>query len=441
MNERVVSILAALVLLVLGALMAALEASLVSLPDARLRALRDELGPEGDLLERYLDAPERTLSRLLAGRVIAPIAATVLVVPWFVVRADPWWVLALVVLALTLLYGLLVEVAVTVGRRRARTIAPKALSYMRPIALLMSPLAAPLSVAGRWVSQRFHDRSSVEPLPVTEKEVEYVVEEAQEAGTVDPLSSRMLQNVFEIKNRTARDIMVPRTRIVALDVNTPLNTAVQMLSDEEHSRIPVYREQIDNVVGVLIAKDLFRIATSRLSVPPTGEEVEAPVKPPPTIEAVIRKPALFVTDSQPVLSVLRDMQLRRMHLAVVVDEFGGMIGIATLEDVLEELVGEIEDEHDDRTTESDFSEISPGRYMASAAIAISVLGEKLGVEIPDEGDYASLGGFLAARSGKVPEVGGVVLWEGLRFIVREGDKRRVTKIEIVRDAESNTPSE
>lgn len=416
--------------LILGAVLACLESSLVALPEARLRALRDELGPRGELLARYLADPNRTLSRLLAGRVLAPIAATVLVVPWFVVRGDPWWVLALVVLALGFIYGLFVEVGVSIGRRRARTIAPRALSWMRPIALLLAPFAAPLAAVGQWVSARMSERASFEPPPVTEKEVEYVVEEAQSVGAVDPLSSQVLQNVFEIKNRTARGIMVPRTRIVALEVNTPLDAAVRRLSEEAHSRIPVFRGQVDNVVGLLIAKDLFRVATERLSMTPTDGAAELP-----TVDALMRRPVLFVTDTQPVLSVLREMQLKRTHLAVVVDEFGAMVGIVTLEDVLEELVGEIEDEHDDRNPESEFTEIALGRYMASAAIPIAGLGERLDVEFPGDGDYESLGGFLAARAGKVPEVGAVVLWEGLRFIVREGDKSRVTKVEIVRDAE------
>jgi CBS domain containing-hemolysin-like protein len=415
-------------LLSVGAVLAGLESSLVTLPEARLRALRDELGDEGVLLERHLANPNRTLSRLLAGRVLAPIAATVLLVPWFVVRGDPWWVLALVMLAIAFVYGLLVEVGVSVGRRRARAIAPRALSWMRPIALLLAPFAAPLAAVGALVSSRLRDRKTLEPPPLTEKEVEYVVEEAQSAGAVDPLSSRMLQNVFEIKNRTARDIMVPRTRIVALEVNTPLDAAVRRLSEEAHSRVPVYRGQIDNVVGVLIAKDLFRVATERLSM-----TAPADTQPPPTIDALMRRPVLFVTDTQPVLTALRDMQSKRTHLAVVVDEFGAMVGLITLEDVLEELVGEIEDEHDERNVEAEFAEIAAGRFMANAAIPIETLGERLDVEFPPDGDYASLGGYLAARAGKVPEVGAVVLWEGLRFIIREGDKRRVTKVEIVRD--------
>jgi putative hemolysin len=427
MSEFATALAGAAVFLVLGALMAALEASLMALPEARIRALRDELGPSGELLERYLADPSRTLSRLLAGRVVAPIAATVLVVPLFIERGDPWWVLGPVVLAVSLVYGVMVEVGVSVGRSRARRIAPRALAWMRPVALLLAPLAAPMERLGKWVASRLAERSSTEPPPVTEKELEYVVEAAQSVGAINPVRARVLQNVFGMKDRVARDIMVPRTRIVALDVGTSLGEAVRRLSDEGHSRVPIYRGKIDDVVGVLITKDLFRVATARHSTPPGSPLGEG------TVEAIMRRPALYVTDAQPVLSVLREMQGRRMHIAMVVDEFGALVGIVTLEDVLEELVGEIEDEHDDRAPEADFEEVSAGRYFASAAIPIEGLGQKLDVEFPAEGDYASLGGFLAARAGKVPEVGTVVVWEGLRFIVREGDKRKATRVEIVRD--------
>jgi CBS domain containing-hemolysin-like protein len=426
MNELATALVGAVLFLLLGAVMACLEASLVALPEARIRALRDELGPDGAWLERYLTDPARTLSRLLAGRVIASTAATATVVPLFVARGDPWWGLGLVVLVVSFVYGVLVEVAVSIGRSRARQIAPRALAWMRPVALLLAPLAAPMERVGKWVSLRLSERNSMEPPPLTEKELEYVVEAAQSVGAIHPVRARVLQNVFDLKDRVARDIMVPRTRIVALDVNTSLDEAVRRLSDEGHSRVPIYRGKVDDVVGVLIAKDLFRFATTRHSTPP-GEARGG------TVEAIMRRPPLYVTDAQPVLSVLREMQARRMHIAMVIDEFGALVGIVTLEDVLEELVGEIEDEHDDRAPEAEFVEVGQGRYLASAAMPIEGLGQRLDVEFPEEGDYTSLGGFLAARAGKVPEVGTVVVWEGLRFIVREGDNRKATRVEIVRD--------
>nr|MBK7069966.1 CBS domain-containing protein [Deltaproteobacteria bacterium] len=141
---------------------------------------------------------------------------------------------------------------------------------------------------------------------------------------------------------------------------------------------------------------------------------------------------IMVSDTQPVTSVLRELQLKRMHLAMVVDEFGAILGLVTLEDILEELVGDIRDEHDEQV-DTDVVEIAPGRYLVSAAMAVSDLSERLSVRFPEDGDYTTLGGFLSARAGKVPSVGTVVLWDSLRFVVREGDKRRATKVEVVRD--------
>ncbi len=417
----------AAVLLVLGASMAGIEAALLALPEARLRAMRDELGDRGGLLQTYLNDPSRTLSRLLAGRVLGPILATALVTHAVDTPSSPPWVAVLTVGAVAGVYGLLSEVVVTGCRMRARAIAPGALRWIRPLTLALSPFAALLAAAGRWTARRMDAHGTDEGASVTEKEVEYVVEAAQRAGAVDEDSREMVENIFELKGRTARELMVPRMKMVILDADTPLDEAVQVLREEGHSRVPVYREQSDNVVGILVAKDLFRVATNGWRER-DGKEVRR-------LEDLVRRPVFFVSENQAALSVLRDMQSRRMHLAVVVDHHGSVRGLVTLEDVLEELVGDIEDEHDheDDSTAHDLVPLADNRWLASAAIAIDDLGERLAVNFPDDGEYASLGGFLASRAGKVPEVGTVVLWSGLRFVVREGDKRRAIKVEIVRD--------
>ncbi len=424
-------------LLCIGAAAAGVEASLLAMPEARLRALRDELGAAGRPLDTYLADPGRTLSSLLAGRVFAPIASMAVATAALARgRAPQWWEVTLIVIVVAGVYGTLAEIAITMGRRRAWSVVPGALSYIRPLAWLLIPVAAPLAAAGRWAAARITDGATVEPPTVTGKEVEYVVEQAQNSGAVDPLSSEMLQNVFSLKDHVARDIMVPRTQMVAMEINTPLPEALRRMNNEGHSRVPVYRGQIDNVVGVVFAKDLYREVTTAMSVVPPGD---TPAPPRRSLDAIVRRPAAFVADSQPLLSVLRDMQTRRVHLAIVSDEFGAVAGLVTLEDILEVLVGEIHDEHyedDDR-----FVEVTHDRWLVSAAMSVDDVGEKLSVEFPPGEDYASLGGFLAAKAGKVPHVGTVVVWEGLRFVVREGDKRKAIKVEITRLAPTPTPTE
>lgn len=413
--------------LLLGSFIAGAEAAVVSLPEARLRALRDEMGERrGAPLTRYLSEPTRVLTSLLAFRVTALIVAAVLTTNALVQRQARWWELAAIVAVLSLVYSVLAEVFVTVARARARSLAPLALMFTRPFELLVSPLVAPLLPLSRMIHARAAQRNTSDPPEVTEREVEYLVEQAEHTGALDPSRGEMLQNVLELKDLTARDVMVPRTRIHALEASTPLDRALAIVTEEGHSRVPVYKGQIDNVIGILHVKDLFRVAHG----PEGGRNVP--------VETLVRKPVLFVADSQSALTLLRDMQARRMHMAMVIDEFGAVAGLVTLEDILEELVGDIQDEHD--VEEAQLVEQSPGRFLVAAAIPLSKLGEQLGVEFPEHDTYATLGGFLAEQTGKVPAVGTTVRWNGWTFTVREGNARTVTKVEIVADAQTTQPA-
>lgn len=421
MGDDHTALLMALTLFVLGAVLASIEAALLATSEARMRAIRDEQGDRGGRIAAYLTDPSWVLTRLLVGRVFAPLVAMALATRALLSFDSRWWQIALVTAALSFFYGLLNFLTVNFGRARAWHIAPRGLYWARPALLVFAPIALLLQRIGDFVGLGVREDGSKESPPVTEREVEYVVEQAESAGTVDPVSSAMLHNVFEVKTLTARDVMIPRTRVIALEMNTTVPEALRRLNEEGHSRVPVFREQIDNIIGTLHAKDLYRHAVQRADG--AGEPIEC-------IEPIARKPGFLVSDTQPALSVLRDMQQRRAHLAVVVDEFGGVVGVISLEDILEEIVGDIQDEDD--SAESEFESLAEDRWLVSAAIPVSSLEERLSVTFPEREDYASLGGFLAARAGRVPEVGTVVVWEGFRFIVREGDKRRATKVEVLR---------
>jgi CBS domain containing-hemolysin-like protein len=198
----------------------------------------------------------------------------------------------------------------------------------------------------------------------------------------------------------------------------PIAEILRQVAEAAHSRYPVHRETVDNVVGVLHAKDLLH-AVAR------GDAQTI------LLESILR-PVVFVPESQSAASVLKDMRAGRHHLAIVLDEFGGFSGIVTLEDLLEQIVGDIRDEHD--TEEAPIVDLGDGRLVVDASLALADLSRYLGTDLPADGDYHSLGGFLAAHHGKVPEVGATLSQLGLQFIVREADERRVTKVEIQREA-------
>jgi CBS domain containing-hemolysin-like protein len=248
--------------------------------------------------------------------------------------------------------------------------------------------------------------------------VEILVNEGELNGSFAHDQSEMIRNVLDFRDIRAGDLMVPRTGVTALDVAMPPEEALQLVASTAHSRYPVYRERIDNIIGILHVKDLVAYAASH-----DLREMQ--------IEQLMRTPVVFVPESQSASSVLKDMRSgRRLHMAIIIDEFGGMSGIITLEDLIEEIVGDIRDEHDDE--DPPIVDLGNGRLLVDARVSIDDLSNYLGVELPEDGDYNSLGGFIVERMGQVPEIGTVLSDFGLDFVVRDADERHVSKVEIVR---------
>ncbi len=229
--------------------------------------------------------------------------------------------------------------------------------------------------------------------------------------------------------------MVPRTRMVAIERDVPPDELVRVITENPYSRMPVYEGSIDHVVGILIVREIV------------GELRHGEVE----LHRHV-KPAYFVPEGMKISRLLKEMQRRRTHLAVVVDEFGGTSGLVTLEDVLEEIVGEIQDEADMETAR--VKEVAPGVWLVDAAIPLHELegflnqrpapeagaaGEREPIRFPEGGDYETLGGFVTATAGRVPPVGAILNWDGLTLTVRAGDERRVTRVEIARRAAAPGP--
>jgi CBS domain containing-hemolysin-like protein len=281
-------------------------------------------------------------------------------------------------------------------------------------------LALPISSPVLWVSRIVGGWLAPAPPSapgVTETEVELIVTEGELNGSLAHEQSEMIRNVLEFGDVTAGEVMVPRTHVTAFDVETPLGEVLERISESGHSRYPVYSGSIDNVIGLVYAKDLLRYVA--------GKDLDGR-----TLEGLLRTPIAFVPDSQSASSVLRDMRAGRHHMAIVIDEFGGTSGILTLEDLLEKIVGDIRDEHD--VDEAPIVDLGDGRLVVDASVPISDLSRYLGTELPSDGDYNSLGGFIIAQLGQVPGVGAQLSAFGLQFEVREADERRVSKVEITR---------
>jgi CBS domain containing-hemolysin-like protein len=294
------------------------------------------------------------------------------------------------------------------------------LRLLGPLEWGLIPLAAPLALLGRFVARRFPVRPGDADL--ADSEVEWVVSQGERMGTIANEPAEIIRNVLDLKDTVVKGVMVPRRRVIGFEIGTSLADVMELVSTQAHSRYPVYRETLDNVVGLLYVKDLFRVVRE-------GRVQSA------KLADAIRSSVLFVVETQPAASVLREMRAKGLHLAVVIDESGGTSGIVTLEDVLEEIVGDL----GERGRAPQIQQIGEDRFVADAAVSLSDLSDRLGKQIPSDGDFESLGGLLVHRAGRVPEVGSELEVEGMRFLVREAEETHVVKVEI--DASSHPPAQ
>jgi CBS domain containing-hemolysin-like protein len=249
---------------------------------------------------------------------------------------------------------------------------------------------------------------------VTEEEIKTLVDAGEEEGVIQEEEKEMIYSIFELGDTLAREVMVPRIDVIALDVTTPMLEALDTIMEAGHSRIPVYRETIDYIEGVLYAKDLLPyLRQGRTDVP---------------LQSILRE-AYFVPETKKASDLLPDLQQRRVHMAIVVDEYGGMAGLVTIEDLLEEIVGEIQDEYD---TEEPFVEfISSHEYIFDARVDLDDLNRLMGVGLPTD-DSDTLGGFIYTELGKVPVVGNQLTYQEMRFTVESVAGRRIRKVRVER---------
>lgn len=308
------------------------------------------------------------------------------------------------------------EIARAFVVRAAERTAPALMSLLWPIEMLAAPFAAPAGWLGDLVRLSFPKRDTM--ADVTEEEVNLIVKDGERSGTIAHDEAEMIHNVLGFADLTAADVMVPRTRVTSLPLNTAPDELLRLVVAEGHSRFPVYDERIDNIVGILHVKDLLPFTTSADGC----KSLE--------LEPLLHRPVLFVSEAQSSSSVLYEMREKRQHLAIVIDEFGGVNGIVSLEDLLERIVGDIRDEHDE--AEPPIQELGEGRLLVDATVPIVDLSRYLDTHLPEDGDYNSLGGLIVTHLGRVPPVGAKMCEYGLEFIVRAADERRVKRVEIAR---------
>jgi len=418
-------------LILLNGFFAAAEISLISLRKSRVR----HLVKSGNLIARRIqklqEDPERflatiqtgvtligtlaaTLGGVIAVERIRPLFADVPIA--FVQRAAEPLALGVVVTMITyctLVFGELVPKSLAI--RYSEEIASATSGFIEVLSRLFRWVLKILTFSNTLVLGLFNSSSGEHPSHVSEDEVKYLVREGRKSGIFETSEEDLIHSVFRFTDTVVKEVMVPRIEIVAVEAATDRDTILRTMNEKRFSRLPVYAETIDNIIGVVYLMDILPLHLSQQ---------------PFQLEGVLRKPYI-VPPNKNVSVLLNEMRKRRIHLALVGDEYGGTDGLVTMEDLIEELVGDVSDQHGTELREID--EVAANRYIVEGRTDIGKLNEKLGVALPED-EFETVGGFVLGLFGKLPVEGDQVRYENLQFTVLRLRKNRIARIRVLKYA-------
>ncbi|MBN3453826.1 HlyC/CorC family transporter [Mycobacterium sp. DSM 3803] len=402
-------LIGAIVLVAFGGLFAAIDAALSTVSIARIDEMVRDERPGAARLARVVAERPRYINLVVLLRITCEVSATVLLVAYLDGRLGVSW--GLVTAAVVMVVTSFVAIGVgprTVGRQNAYTIALFSALPLQAISVLLTPISRLLVLIGNALTPGRGFRNG--PF-ASEIELREVVDLAQQRGVVADEERRMIQSVFELGDTPAREVMVPRTEMVWIESDKTAGQATSLAVRSGHSRIPVVGENVDDIVGVVYLKDLVQQTYYSVN---GGRD---------TTVAQVMRPAVFVPDSKPLDELLNEMQRDRNHMALLVDEYGAIAGLVTIEDVLEEIVGEIVDEYDAGEVVP-VQDLGERRFRVSARLPIEDLGELYGLELDEDLDVDTVGGLVAHELGRVPLPGAQVTWDGLQLRAEGGPDHR-----------------
>lgn len=417
--------------LLISAMVSAGESALTSITKLRARRLFHEDDPQYMALERWFENPNRYLVTILACKTafrILSIVVLYLIVMNALDRVEaipstPWIIAGITVplaILIQLIFGEIVPK--TWGKENAVSWSRLLMTPLNALGLILSPFVT-LMVAVSNPLIRLLGCERINEVPLfTEDDIRTLVEMSEREGVLVDNEREMIHSIIDFGETQVKEIMTPRVDLLAIPIDLDLKSVRDQAIEYGHSRIPVYVEDFDHIAGVLYAKDLLRY-----DLDDPGVQLKNVIRPP-----------LFVPRTKMVSELLDTFKKEKTHMALVVDEYGLTAGLVTIEDVLEEIVGDIQDEYDNEPPE--YKRLPDGRFEFDAKIDLDIITELLDVEFPEE-DVETLGGFLSSQVGHVPEVGEEVTYETLHFTVIDADERRVKRVHLVKLIENDEPTE
>ncbi len=422
-----------LVLVIMNAFFAASEIALISLNDNKIRLMAEDGDKKAKILNNLLSEPSRFLATIQIGITLAGFLASAfasetfaeplvklllalgLPVPEVWLKTASMLVITIILSYFTLVLGELVPKRLAM--KKAEPIARFVAKPLHILSVLTAPFVRLLTASTNFFVRLFGVDPNADEEQVTEEEIRMMVDVGEEKGTIHETEKEMINNIFEFNNKTVSDIMTHRTDIAALPIDAELKEVIDFINTEKYSRIPVYEDNIDNIVGVMHSKYVFKFVTNddtkNFSL---GQLIKQPY---------------FVPESKRTDELFKELQQNKTHMAIIIDEYGGTAGIVTLEDLIEEIVGNIFDEDDDE--EKELEKIDDNTFIIRGSISLDEAQEILGSNLPVD-EYETLSGFIIGQIGRIPVSGDkpTIEYNELVFKVEEVDEKKISKVKVCR---------
>jgi putative hemolysin len=418
------------ILILINAFFAATEIAFISLNDAKIEKQAKEGNKKAKQIKKMLREPSKFLATIQIGITLAGFLSSAFAADAFADDLAPmlqnliplgltaWRNISIILITIILSYFSLIFgelVPKRLAMRNSEKIAFGTIGIIRTISIITAPFVKLLTASTNGVSKLF-GTSGTDEETVTEEEIRMMVDVGEEKGSIKEEERELINNVFEFNDKVVSEIMIHRKDIYAIDINSDIDNILKELDEYKYSRIPVYEENIDNIVGMLFIKDLLANVNKK-------EKVK--------IAKIIREP-YFVSENKPIDELFRDLQKNKHQLAIVLDEYGGTAGLVTMEDIIEELVGNIFDEYDEE--EKEFEKIDDNTFLISGSVSIHDLRKILGVEIP-EGEYDTLSGYLIELLGRIPsdDEKPVIETKRVTYKIEDYEEKRILWVKACRN--------
>ena len=427
------------ILILVNAYFAASEIAFISLNDAKVEKEAKCGNKKAKQIIKMLKNPSKFLATIQIGITLAGFLSSAFASDAFANMLAPnlnklipfldlevWKGISIIIITavlsfFTLVFGELVPKRLAM--KYYEKIAYMSIGIIKAISVLTAPFVKLLTFSTNIVSKLFGVSENEEAI-VTEEEIKMMIDQGEEKGTIEEEEKELINNVFEFNDILASEIMIPRTDIFALDVNDKFEYGLKEIDENKYSRIPVYEESIDNIIGILYIKDIIKFINDRKEI---------------NIKKLIHD-AYFIPETKPINELFKELQKNKKQMAIVIDEYGGTAGLLTMEDILEELVGNIFDEYDEEKNE--YEKIDENTYLISGSISLNEVKKILNINIP-EGDYETLSGYLLEELGRIPEEGEKIVIETkeVSYKIEKFEEKRIVLVKACKNNEQNETKE